>query len=91
MFSVVLPFLEGQLRLLIVSALLRCQEGLSSREVSRLLRMNQSDVVRTWGGTEIQELSMTCVAQAVQRLLLELMTATYGFQLEGTLKATPPC
>ena len=25
-----------------------CQEGLSSREVSRRLRMNQSDVVRTW-------------------------------------------
>ena len=25
-----------------------CQEGLSSREVSRHLRVNQSDVVRTW-------------------------------------------
>ena len=28
-----------------------CQEGLSSREVSRRLRVNQSNVVRTWGGT----------------------------------------
>ena len=53
--------------------------------------MNQSDVVRTWGDTEIQELSRTCVAQAAQRLLLQLMTATCGFQLGGTLKATPPC
>ena len=52
--------------------------------------MNQSDVVRTWRGTEIQELSMTCVAQAAQRLLL-LTIATYGFQLGETLKATPPC
>ena len=67
------------------------QEGLSSREVSRCLWVNQSDVVRTWGGTEIQELSMTCVALAAQRLLLQLMTATYGFQLGGTLKAMPPC
>ena len=66
------------------------QEGLSSREVSNRLRVNESDVVRTWGGTEIQELSMTCVAQAVQRQLLLLMTATYGFQLGGTLKAMPP-
>ena len=41
-------------------------------------------------GTETQELSMTCVTQAVQRLLLQLMTATYGFQLGGTLEATPP-
>ena len=31
-----------------------CQEGLSSWEVSRRLRVNESDVVRTWGGTEIQ-------------------------------------
>ena len=68
-----------------------CQEGLSSREVSRCLLINKSDVVRTWGGTEIQELSIRCVAQAAQRLLLQLMTATYGFQLGGTLKATPPC
>ena len=68
-----------------------CQEGLSSREVSRRLRMNQSDIVRTWGGTEIQEPPMTCVAQAAQRLLLQLMTATYEFNLGGTLKATPPC
>ena len=60
-----------------------CQEGLSSREVSRRLRVNQSDVARTWGGTEIQELSMTRVAQASQRLLLQLMTAIYGFQLGG--------
>ena len=28
-----------------------CQEGLSSREVSRRLRVNQSDVARTWGDT----------------------------------------
>ena len=68
-----------------------CQEGLSSREVSRRLRMNQSNVVRTWGGTEIQKLSMTCIAHAAQRLLLQLMTTTYGFQLGGTLKAMPPC
>ena len=68
-----------------------CQEGLSSREVSRRLRMNQSDVVRTWEDTEIQELSMTCVTQAAQRLLLQLLTVTYRFQLGGTLKATPPC
>ena len=68
-----------------------CQVGLSSREVSRRLRENQSDVVRTWGGTEIQELSVTCVAQATQRPLLQLMTATNGFQHGGTLKATPPC
>ena len=34
---------------------------------------------------------MTCVAQAAQRLPLQLMTANYGFQLGGTLKATPPC
>ena len=68
-----------------------CLEGLSSREVSRRLRMNQSDVFRTWGDAEIQELSMACVAQAAQKLLLQLMTATYGFQLGGTLKATPPC
>ena len=68
-----------------------CQEGLSSREVSRRLRMNQSDVVRIWGCAEIEELSITCVAQAVQRLLLQLMTATCGFQLGGILKATPSC
>ena len=67
------------------------QEGLSLREVSRHLRVNQSNVVRTWGGTEIQELLMTCIAQATQGLLLQLMTATYGFQLRGTLKATSPC
>ena len=66
------------------------QEGLSLRELPRRLWMNQSDVLRTWGGTEIQELSMTCVAQAAQSLLLQLLTATYGFQLGGTLKATPP-
>ena len=66
-----------------------CQEALSSREVSRRLRVYKSDV-RTWGGTEIQELS-TCIAQDSQRLLLQLMTATYRFQLGGTLKATPPC
>ena len=30
-----------------------CQEGLSSREDSRRLRMNQSNVVWTRGGTEI--------------------------------------
>ena len=58
-----------------------CQEGLSSREVSIRLRVYQSDVVRTWVGIEIQELSMACVAQDAQRLLLQLMTATYGFQL----------
>ena len=50
--------------------------------------MNQNVVVRKWGGTEIHELSMACVAQAAQKLLLQLMTATYGFQLEATLKAT---
>ena len=76
-FSVVLSCLEGQLRPLFMSAFVTlCQEGLTSREVFRRLRMNQSDVIRTWGGTEIQELSMTCVAQAAQRLLLQLMTAT---------------
>ena len=68
-----------------------CQEGLLSKEVSRRLRVNWIDVVRTWWGTEIQELLMTCVAQAAQRLLLQLMTAPYGFQLGGTLKAMPPC
>ena len=68
-----------------------CQEGLSSNEVSRRFRMNQSYVVRTWGGTEVQELLMTCVAQAAQKLLLQVMTATYRFQLGETLKTTPPC
>ena len=53
-----------------VRIVMLCQEGLSSREVSRRLRMNQSDVVWRWGGTDLQELSMTCVAQAAQRLLL---------------------
>ena len=61
------------------------QEELSSREVSKRLRMNQSDVVWTWGGTEIQELSVTCVAHAAQRLLLQL-TATYGFSSEEPSK-----
>ena len=68
-----------------------CQEGLSSREVSKRLRMNQSDVVRTWGGTEIQELSMTCVAQAAQKATTAVDDRSYGFQLGGTLKAMPPC
>ena len=35
--------------------------------------------------------SMTYVAQAAHRLPLQLMIAAYGFQLEGTLKAVPPC
>jgi hypothetical protein len=48
-------------------------------------------VVGHGGGTEIQELSMTCLAQAAQVLLLQWMTATYGFQLGGTLTAMPPC
>ena len=67
-----------------------CQEGLSSREVSKRLRVNQS-VVQIWGDTEIQELSITWVAQAAQRLILQFMTATYGFQLGGILKAMPSC
>ena len=46
--SVVLPCLEGQFRHLLISALLCCQEGLSSREVSRYFRLNKSDVVQTW-------------------------------------------
>ena len=71
-----------------VHIVMLCQEGFSSREVSRRLKMNQSDVVWTWGGTEIQKLSMTCVAQ---RLLLQLMTTMYEFQLGRTLKAMPPC
>ena len=62
-----------------------CQKGLSSREVSRRLSVNHG------GGTEIQELSMICVAQATQRLLLQLMTATCGFQLGGIMKAMPQC
>ena len=33
---------------------------------------------------------MTCIDQAVQRQLLQMMTANYGFQIGGTLKATPP-
>jgi hypothetical protein len=46
-------------------------------------------VVGHGGGTEIQKLSMTCLAQAAQGM--QWMTATYGFQLGGTLTATPPC
>jgi len=48
-------------------------------------------VVGHGGSTEIQELSMTCLAQASQGLLLQQMTVTYRFQLGGTLTATPPC
>ena len=86
-----MPYLEGQFRLLIVSALLHCVRKGSHQGKFPDIRMNQSDVVQTWRGTEIQELLMTCIAQAAQRLLLQLMTVTYGFQLRGTLKVTPPC
>ena len=45
-----------------------CQEGLSSTEISRRLRMNQSDVVRTWGGTDTGTVKdIRRVAQAAQR------------------------
>ena len=83
--SVVLPCL-GQYRSSIASALLLCQEGLSTRDVSRRLGVNQSDVARTW-----RRYRDTGTVDDMPRSGMQWMTATYGFQLGGTLTATPPC
>ena len=69
-----------------------CQEGLYQGEFPDVSEWTKAMLFRHGWGTEIQELSMTCITQATQRLLLlQLMTATYGFQFRGTLKATLPC
>ena len=88
-FSVVLLSLEGQFRRLLVSD---CHVVSGKALIKGSFQMSQSEPKRcSWYMEEGQELSMTCVARAAQRLLLQLMTATYGFQLGGTLKSTPPC
>ena len=90
--SVVVPCLEGEFRRFFVSALLRCvRKGSHQGKFPDVSEWTKAMLFGHGGGTEIQELSMTCVAQAAQKLLLQLMTATYGFQLGRTLKATPPC
>ena len=68
-----------------------CQEGLSSREVSRCLRVNQSDVVRTWGryrdtGT-VDDISLS--GRSMDTTAVD--DRYLGFQFEGTMKATPSC
>ena len=90
-FSVVLPCLEGQFWRMLVFALLRCvRKGSHQGKFPDFSEWTKAMLFGHRGVTEIQELS-TFVAQAAQRILLQLMTATYGFQLGGTLKATPPC
>ena len=92
MLSIVLPCLDGQFRHLLVSALLHCvRKGSNQGKFPDVSEWTKATLFAHGRGTEIQELSMTCVPQAAQRLLLQLMTATYGFQLGVTLKAMPPC
>ena len=68
-----------------------CQEGISSREVSRRLRVNQRDVVRTWRryrdtGT-VDDISLSGCSRATTAVDDRYL----GFQFEGTMKATPSC
>ena len=92
LLSVVLPCLEGQFRRFLVSALLRCvRKGSHKGKFPYVSEWTKAMLFGHWGGTEIEELSMLFVTQAAQRLLLQLMTASYGFQLGGTLKVTAPC
>ena len=89
---VVLPCLEGKFRRLLVSTLLRCvRKGSHQGKFPEVSEWTKAKLFGHGGGTEIQELSMTCIAQAGQRMLLQLMTATSEFMLGGTLKAMPPC
>ena len=86
----VLPYL-GQFRCLFVSALLHCvRRGSHQGKFPDVSEWTKAILFGHGEGSEIQELSMACVAQTAQRLLLQLI-ATYGFQLRGTLKAMPPC
>ena len=92
MLSVVLPCLEGEFRRLLVSALLHSVRKSSHQgKFPEVSEWTKAMLFIHGGGTEIHELSMTCIAQATQKLLLQLMTATYGFQLGWTMKAMPPC
>ena len=92
MLSVVVPCVEGQYRSSIASALLLCvKKGFQQGMFPGVTELNKAMLFGYGGGTEIQELSMTCLAQAAQGLLLQWMTANYGFQPGGTLTATPPC
>ena len=92
LLSVVLRCLESQFRHLLVSALLRyVRKGPHKGNFPDVSEWTKAMLFGHGGGTEIQELSMTCVVQIAQRLLLQLITATYGFQLGVTMQTTPPC
>ena len=89
--SVVSPWLEGQFRRLLVSALLRCVwKGSHRGKFPDVSEWTEATLVGH-GEVQILRTVMTCTAQAAQRLKLQLMTVTYGFLLGGTLKATSPC
>ena len=78
--SVVLPYLECQFRHLVVSReVLQTSQSEPKRCCSDMGRYRDTGTVDDMRRSDRQ------------RLLLQLMTATYRFQLGGTLKATPPC
>ena len=90
MLSVDLPCLEGQLRRLIVSAFY----VVSGRVLIKgSFQTSQNEPKRCC--SDMGEYRDTGTVDDMRRsgrpkLLLQLMTATYGVLLGGTLKATPP-
>ena len=66
--SVVLPCVEGQYRSSIASALLLCvKKGIQQGMFPGVTELNKAMLFGYGGGTEIQELSMTCLAQGRPR------------------------
>ena len=85
--SVVLPCLEGQFGRLLVSALLLCVwKGSHQEKFPDVSDLAKAMLFAQDGGTDIKQLSMTGVAQATQRLLLQLMTVLTDFSLEEPRK-----